>query len=247
MPVAVVNRAFAERFFPGKDPIGSRIRQGGRTSQAPWLTIVGVVPTLFSGDTEEPRVPAFFVSLWQQHTSFVSMAVSTSGPPLALTQSVRQAIAAIDPDMPMYWIYSMQEAIARPTWYIRIFGTMFMIFGVIALFLASVGLYAVMSFSVSRRVREVGIRMALGAQGRDVVRMVFRQGVLQLGVGITLGLALAAGVAQLTQVILFDVRPRDPTIFGGVAVVLAVAGIMACLIPARRATRVDPLVALRTE
>jgi ABC-type antimicrobial peptide transport system permease subunit len=104
-----------------------------------------------------------------------------------------------------------------------------------------------MSFSVSRRTREVGIRMALGAKSSDVIRMIFRQGVWQLGIGMTLGLALAAGVAQFTRVILFQVEPRDPAIFGGVVLVLSVAGLLACLVPARRATRVDPLVALRAE
>ena len=104
-----------------------------------------------------------------------------------------------------------------------------------------------MSFAVSRRVREVGIRMALGAQSRDVVRMIFGQGAWQLGVGLVLGLGLAAGVAQLLTILLFDVQPRDPAIFGSVVVVLAITGIAACLVPARRATRVDPLVALRAD
>ncbi|HSA57334.1 MAG TPA: ABC transporter permease [Gemmatimonadaceae bacterium] len=247
LPVAVVNQAFADRYFPNEDAIGRRIRRGGRTSEAPWLTIVGVVPTLYSGDPDEPRRPAYYVPLAQSHSNFVSLAVRTTGEPLALTPAVRQAVATLNADIPIYWVYSMEEALARPTWYIRVFGTMFMIFGIIALFLASVGLYAVMSFSVSRRIREVGIRMALGAQGRDVMRMIFRQGAWQLGVGMVLGLALASGVATLMQVILFDVQPRDPSIFGGVAAVLALAGLAACLVPARRATRVDPLVALRAE
>jgi len=124
---------------------------------------------------------------------------------------------------------------------------MFVIFGGIALFLASVGLYAVMSFSVSRRIREVGIRMALGAQARNVVGMIFRQGIVQLAVGMVLGLALAFGVARLLSAILFQVQPRDPVIFGGVAALLVAVGMLACLVPARRATLVDPLVALRTD
>ena len=247
LPVAVVNQAFAERYFQGKDAIGRRIRLGGRTSDAPWMTIVGIVPTPYSGDTEEPREPGFFVPLAQRHSSFASFAVQTSGNPLAITSQVRQAVASLNPDIPIYWVYSMEEAFARPTWFIRVFGTMFMIFGLIALFLASVGLYAVMSFAVSRRVREVGIRMALGARGRDVVRMIFGQGAWQLGVGLVLGLGLAAGVAQLLTIILFDVQPRDPSIFGSVVVVLAMAGMAACFVPARRATRVDPLIAMRAE
>jgi predicted permease len=247
LPVAVINQAFAERYFEGKDPLGRRIRFGGRTSERQWMTIVGIVPTLYSGDTEEPRKAAFYVPLAQNHSSFASIAVRASGNPLAITAPVRQAVASLNPDIPIYWVYSMEEAFARPTWFIRVFGTMFMIFGLIALFLASVGLYAVMSFAVSRRVREVGIRMALGAQGRDVVRMIFGQGAWQLGVGLVLGLGLAAGVAQLMTVILFDVEPRDPAIFGSVVLVLATAGLAACLMPARRATLVDPLVALRAE
>jgi putative ABC transport system permease protein len=248
MPVAVVNRAFVDKYLPGSgDPIGRRIRQGGRDSKATWMTIVGVVPNLFTGSQDEPRAPSYYVPLSQRHSNFVSLAVWTSGPPLAMTQAVREAVASLNPDIPLYWVYSMVDAAARPTWFIRVFGTMFMIFGVIALFLASVGLYAVMSFSVSRRVREVGIRMALGAQGHDVIGMIFRQGVWQLGIGMVLGLGLAAGVAQLMRVILFQVQPRDPAIFAGVVVVLAVTGLAACLVPARRATRVDPLVALRVE
>ena len=249
LPVAVINQAFADQYFEGKDALGRRIRLGGRRSDnpSPWLTIVGVVPTLYSGDTEEPREPAFYVPLTQSHSSFASFAVQTSGDPMLITSQVRQAVSSLNPDIPIYWVYSMEEAFARPTWFIRVFGTMFMIFGLIALFLASVGLYAVMSFAVSRRVREVGIRMALGAQGRDVVRMIFGQGAWQLGVGLVLGLGLAAGVAQLLTILLFDVQPRDPSIFGSVVVVLAAAGLAACLVPARRATRVDPLVALRAD
>jgi ABC-type antimicrobial peptide transport system permease subunit len=247
--VAVVNQAFADRFFKDKDALGRRIRLGGRASlnQNPWMTIVGIVPTLYSGDPDEPREPAYYVPLAQHHSSFASMAVQTTGNPLAITQQVRQAVASLNPDIPIYFVYSMEEAFARPTWFIRVFGTMFMIFGFIALFLASVGLYAVMSFAVSRRIREVGIRMALGAQARDVVRMIFGQGAWQLGVGLVLGLGIAAGVAQLLKVILFDVQPRDPAIFASVVVVLALAGMAACLVPARRATRVDPLVALRSD
>lgn len=247
VPVAVVNEAFAEKYFPGQDAIGKRIRLGGRTSQSPWMTIVGVVPTHWSGDTDEPRSPSYYVPLSQHHSNFVSLAVRVAGDPLAITPQVRQAVASLNPDIPLYWVYSMDEALARPTWFIRIFGTMFMIFGLIALFLASIGLYAVMSFSVSRRVREVGIRMALGAQGGDVVRMIFGQGAWQLGIGLVLGLGLATGVAQLLQVLLFDVQPRDPAIFGAVAVVLTLAGFAACMVPAMRATRVDPITALRTE
>jgi len=246
-PVVVVNRAFADRFFPKGSPIGRRIRQGGRTSTQPWMTIVGIVPTTFSVDPEQPLEPAYYAPMSQHYASFVSIAVATAGEPMALTSAVRGTVTSLNPDIPLYRVYSMEEALARPTWYIRVFGTMFMILGLIALFIAAVGLYAVMAFSVSRRTREVGIRMALGAGAGDVIGLVFRQGAWQLGVGMLLGLAFAASVAQLMSVILFEVRPRDPAIFGGVVAVLAASGLIACLIPARRATRVDPLLALRSE
>ena len=247
LPVVVVSQRFAEKHFKGDDAIGRRIRLGGPDSKAPWRTIVGVVPDVYSGDPEKPRNERVYLPLAQEHANFVSLAVRTAGPPAAITSAVRDAVASVNQDIPIYWPYTMDEALARPLWFIRVFGTMFMIFGFIALFLASVGLYAVMAFSVSRRTREVGIRMALGAQGGDVVRMVFRQGLLQLLVGMTVGLALALGVSRLLSVILFDVQPRDPFVFGSVVGVLTLAGMLACLLPARRATRVDPLVALRSE
>ena len=245
--VAVVTQSFAEKHFPGADPVGRRFRIPGGADSLTWRTIVGVVPPVFVGDNEEPWAPAFFTPFGQQPSNFASVAVKTSGSPMAITAQVRDAIASLNADLPIYWVYSMQEALERPTWFVRVFGTMFMIFGVIALFLAAIGLYAVMAFSVSRRTREVGIRMALGANSGNVVRLIFGQGMLQLGVGLAIGLALAAGVSQLLSIILFEVQPRDPVIFGGVIAVLAAAGLLACYLPAKRATGVDPLTALRSD
>jgi predicted permease len=245
LPVAIVNQKFAETHFPGSDPIGRRFRIPFGADSLVWRTVVGVVPNVFVGDNENPWAPAFFVPFAQAPTPFASMAVRTSSEPMSITPQVRDAIASLDNDLAIYWVYSMEEALARPTWFVRVFGTMFMIFGVIALFLAGVGLYAVMAFSVSRRTREVGIRMALGARSGDVIRLIFGQGMLQLAVGLALGLLMAAGVSQLLTLILFDVQPRDPMIFGGVIAVLASAGLLACFLPALRATGVDPVVALR--
>jgi putative ABC transport system permease protein len=247
LPVAVVSQRFAARFFSGGDAVGRRIRLGGAASRAPWVTIVGVAPDVFSGAPVAPRDERVYLPLAQHHASFVHLAVRTAGPPAGFAPAVRDAVAAVNPDLPIFSSYTMEEALVRPLWFIRVFGTMFMIFGVLALFLASVGLYAVMAFSVGRRTREVGIRMALGADRGKVVRMVFGQGLAQLGVGMTVGLALALGVSQLLSIMLFDVQPRDPLVYGGVVGVLVLSGLMACLVPARRATRVDPLVALRAE
>jgi predicted permease len=244
--VAVVNEKFVKQYFPDGNALGHRIRFGTSKTTEPWLTIVGVVGDVFAGDPENPKPPVVFRPLSQAHSSFIYITARTNGQPMQLTSSVRSAVASLNADIPLYWVYSLREAVARPLWFIRVFGTMFMIFGFIALFLASIGLYAVMSFSVSRRTREVGIRMALGARGQDVVSMIFRQGAIQLGIGMVLGLALALGMSQLVQMLLLDVKPRDPAIYSGVVTALVATGLLACLIPARRATRVDPLVALRS-
>ena len=247
LPVAIVNRAFVKKYFPNVDPIGRRIRMGGAKSTAPWSTIVGVAGDMFSGNQDNPFNPAIFQPFAQARSTFVYIAARTAGPPLAITQGVREAVATLNPDIPLYWVQPFEEAVAQSLWFVRVFGAMFMIFGFVALFLASVGLYAVMSFSVSRRTREVGIRMALGARGSDVVGMIFGQGLWQLGIGMAVGLTLALGISQLLKIVLFQVQPRDPVIFGGVAIVLIIVGLIACLVPARRATLVDPLVALRSD
>jgi putative ABC transport system permease protein len=245
--VAIVTESFVKTQFNGGDAIGRRFQWSNDADSLTWHTIVGVIPNVFTGDNEHPFAESVLVPFAQTQTSYASVIVRTASSPMSITPAVRSAVASLDADTPIYFVYSMPEAIARPTWFIRVFGTMFMIFGVIALFLAGVGLYAVMAFSVSRRTREVGIRMALGAKTGDVIRMVFRQGLLQLGIGLSFGMALAYGVSTLLSNVLFDVQPRDPVVFGAVVAVLATAGLLACYVPAKRATGVDPLVALRTD
>jgi putative ABC transport system permease protein len=245
--VAVVTQRFVDRFLKGQDPLGRRVRLSPTDSTQPWLTIVGVVRNVFGGDPEDPMPPVVIRPLAQAHSNFVYISARTAAAPMALTQQVRTLAAQLEPDLPLYWIMSLDQAIAQPLWFVRVFGTMFMIFGFIALFLAAVGLYAVMSFSVSRRTREIGIRMALGAEAARVVRLIMRQGAVQVAVGMTIGLVAALGVSSLMSFILFDVQPHDAMVFGGVAVTLALAGLLASSVPALRATRVDPLTALRTE
>jgi predicted permease len=245
-PVVVVNRAFVARYLSGAgSPIGRRVRVMGEGSNAPWATIVGVVPNVFGGDNADPMPPALFRPFAQARSSFAYVSIRTSGPPLGVTETVRDIVASMNPDLPLYWVSTLDSAIAQQMWFVRVFGTMFMVFGCVSLFLASVGLYAVMSFSVSHRTREMGIRMALGARAGDVLGMIVRQGFVQLGLGMVAGLAFATGISQLLTMILYDVQPRDPVIFGGVVALLVVVGLIACLIPARRATRINPLTALR--
>lgn len=251
-PVALVNRPFAERHFPGEDPIGRRIRLGtaldGEEPAQPWRTIVGVVPDTYMGGADDNDDPeGIYVPLSQSDARFVSIAAATEGDPMALTPAVREAVASLDPYLPIYWVRTMQEAIDRMMWFVDVFGVIFAIFGLAGLFLATVGLYGVMAFSVQRRTREVGVRMALGAGGSRILGLVLRQGATQLALGTFLGLGLALGLARGIQLILFRVEPWDPGIFATIAAVLILTGLTAALVPARRAVAVDPVAALRQE
>ena len=246
VPVVIVNRSFVRKFLGSDDPLGKRIRLGGAKSTQPWRTIVGVIPDIFTGDTGNPRDAGILVPFAQNHSPFMSIAVRAPNA-MAMTPQIRSAVSALNADIPIYFVYAADEAIGRAVWHVRVFGGLFMVFGVAALFLAAVGLYAVMAFSVSRRAREVGIRIALGARTGHVLKLVFRQGIFQLAIGLTLGLGLAAGLSQLVAGLLFEVQPRDPLTFASVVGVLTLAGLLACYIPARRAARVDPLSAMRAE
>lgn len=247
LPVAIVNEGFAKKFFLGESPIGQRIRFGRSESTAEWRTIVGLVPDMYVDGVENENPEAVYIPHTQSDARFMSIVARTRGDAMTLTPKVRDAVIAVDPDIPIYFVESLEAAMDKETWFYRVFGTIFMIFGGVALFLAAIGLYAVMAFSVSRRIREFGVRMALGAQQGDVVGMVFRQGLTQIVAGLVLGVGLAIAIAGPLTILLYGVTPRDPVIFGGVVVLLAATGLLACFVPARRATRVDPMVALRSE
>jgi predicted permease len=248
MEVILVNQRFVERFFSGSDPIGRRIREGTSESDANWMTIVGVVPNMkMEGvDNQGADGAGYYVPLPQRDRRFMSIAIQVAGgAPLSIAPEVRQAVRAVDPDTPIYWIRDMPEVIRQETWFYTVFGSLFIVFGAAALFMASVGLYGVLAFSVSRRIQEMGIRMALGANAKDVLRMVLREGATQLGIGLGIGLLLAFGVSNVVGLVMFEVEPRDPTVFGAIVVVIGLVGVIASLVPARRATRIDPMVALR--
>ncbi|HET9981982.1 MAG TPA: ABC transporter permease [Longimicrobiales bacterium] len=246
-PVAIVNATFARKYFPGESPIGRRVRAGGRKSEAPWRTIVGVVPDLYADGVRNRQPEALYIPAAQDGSRFMSIVARTHGAPTALAGPVRDAVTALDADLPIYFVSTLARDIAKNTWFYRVFGTLFMVFGGAALFLAAIGLYAVMAFSVSRRTREVGVRMALGAGRSDVLRLVLRQGLRQIGIGLAIGIALSLGLTRLLATILFGVEPRDPTTLAAIVVVLTLTGMLACLLPARRAARVDPMAALRYE
>jgi predicted permease len=247
LPVAIVNEPFAERYFP-EGPIGRRIRLGDSDSEEPWLTIVGVVQGMYLGGVDNDNPEGVYVALAQNDARFLSLSLrAAGGAAMSLAPTVRDEVIAIDSDLPIYWVNTLASAIAENTWFYRVFGVLFMTFGVVALFLGAVGLYGVMAFSVSRRTQELGVRMALGAQASDVMKLVMRQGLVQLGIGLFLRLGIAALLSRGLQIVLFDVEPWDPVIFLLISVVLFGAGMLATYVPARRATLVNPVQALRYE
>jgi len=245
--VAIVNESFAAKFFEGEDPIGRRIRARQLDGEAPWITIVGVAPDMYVGDLENREPAGFYIPLAHNPARFASLAIRAAAAPMSLTSAVRDEVAALDADLPLYWVRTMRQAIDENNWHYQVFGSLFMAFGFAALFLATVGLYGVMAFAVSRRTQEIGVRMALGASGRNVLRLVLRQGLWQIGSGLAIGLVLAAGLSRLLTVLLFGVEPWDPGVFATVLATLSAAALLACVVPARRAMRVDPMVALRYE
>jgi ABC-type antimicrobial peptide transport system permease subunit len=165
----------------------------------------------------------------------------------AVMNAVRAEVGAVDPDQPIFTAQTVDQILSQQMWPYRVFGSLFAIFAVIALVMSAVGLYAVMAYSVTQRTTEIGVRMALGAEGRQVSWLILKRGLWQMGLGLTLGLAGAFGLSRVLRTLLVQVTPTDPVTFGTITAILMVVTIAACLIPARRATRVDPLVALRAE
>ncbi len=245
--VAIVNQSFVDRHFPGESGIGRRFREGDANSTAPWREIVGVAPDLHMegvANTTAQRA-GYYVPIEQSDARFMSILVRGPTDPMSVTEAVRSAVASVHDGTPLYFVETLQGRIDEETWVFSIFGTLFLVFGAVALFLASIGLYGVMAFTVARRTPEVGIRLALGASRPQVLGMVFRQGMSQVGLGLLIGMGLAFLVSRGLAAILFDVSPNDPTVFVGIALVLAATGAVASIIPARRATRADPAIALR--
>jgi len=248
-PVAIVNRSFVERHFPDVSPLGRRISTGqpGTPEADQWLTIVGVAPDLYMSGPLNEDPAGFYVPVAQSDVRFMSIAVRTRGNPIEFTGAIRETVMAVDPDMPIYWTLTMADVIHEETWFYWVFGTLFAVFGAVALLLASVGLYGVMSFGVRRRTTEVGIRMALGAESTGVLKLIMRQGLWQLGFGLALGMLLAFALAGLMESMLVNVEPTDPATFALIVITLLATGMTASAVPALRASRIDPIIALRKQ
>ena len=245
--VAIVNRAFERRHFPEGGVLGQRIRIGTAASAFPWATIVGVAPDLYASAVDDTRQEAIYEPIAQIPPTTFSILARTRAEPRELTPIVRSIVAGLDPDLPLYSVGSVQDIVRDDNWQYALVGSLFISFGLAALFLASIGLYGVMAFSVSRRTRELGVRMALGATRRDVLRLVFTQALAHTAIGLAVGTAFALAISRVIAAMLFKVEPRDPAIFMSVVLVLVATTLLACWVPARRAAAVDPLEAMRVE
>ena len=250
-PAAVVNESFVSEVLHGRDPLGTRFRLGRGVEDAEWIRIVGVVPDLHVGggvggigddliDPEQIYLPAGITDV-----RFMSAVIRTQGPPSASTARLREIVVGLDANLPVYQLGSVAQGIRQSTWAFGLFGSLFTIFGIAALFMAAVGLYGVMAFSVNQRRQEMGVRMALGAGPREIRRMVLKRGVIQLAIGMVLGLGLGYALTRPMAVVTFQVDLTDPLVYVAILSTLAVAGVAACLVPARAATRANPVEAMR--
>ena len=246
--VLVVNESFAKRFFSNGDAIGKRVRLGKLTTDFPWATIVGIVGDVRNFALDEPSEPTMYWPVAQiRATPSLAIVVRTQGDPAALTSPVRDAIAGIDPAQPIYGMQTLDQLVAKSLGQRRFTLTLMLLFGVIALVLSAIGIYGVMAFAVTQRTQEIGIRMALGARATDVLKMVVGSGMFLAVIGVVVGLIGAFALTRLMASLLFGVSPTDLVTFGFVTAGLLMVALLACYIPARRATKVDPMVALRYE
>jgi predicted permease len=245
-PVVVVNETFARKYWPAESALGHRIAISG-DNPAVWRTVVGVVKDLRECGYEVPMKPGIYQPAAQAARQTRELIVRTSGDPLAIVPAVRRIITAVDPEQPVSWVRTMDEVIDLNVADRRQILTLLATFAALALVLACIGLYGVLTSAVTQRRRELGLRMALGATGASVLRMVVGRGLLLTTAGLTAGLGASLALTGLMKNLLYGVEAVDPATFAGVAAFLGGVAMVACWIPARRASRLDPMVVLREE
>jgi len=243
--VVLINEAFAKKFLPGQEPIGQRLNFGGREKEP--QEIIGVVADVKNDDVDEAVDPIAYSPYAQNPWSTMSLVIRGTQDPTRLASAVRSEVQALDPNLPVSNIKPVRQMIDERVSPKRLMTYILGVFALVALLLASVGIYGVMSYAVTQRTREIGVRMALGAEAVDVLKLVIKNGMTMALVGVAIGLAGAYALTRLLANLLFKVTPTDVMTFAAVSISLIVVALIACYIPARRATKVDPLVALRYE
>jgi putative ABC transport system permease protein len=243
--VIVINQAMARRYWPDEDPVGKRMTLPFRGDSQ--REIIGVVDDVKHTRLDVEGTPEMYIPYLQSPISSMTLVVRTSSDPLGLVAAVRSEVSRLDKEQPVYDVRTMEQLVSESTSSRRFNALLLGIFAGVALILAAIGIYGVMSYSVTRRAHEIGLRMALGAQVRDVLKLVVRQGMLLTLVGVCIGLAAALALTRLLSSLLYGVSATDPITFGVITSLLIGVALLATYIPARRATRVDPIVALRHE
>jgi putative ABC transport system permease protein len=243
----VINETLARAGWPGQDPIDRRMRSGGENSEAPWMTVVGVIPDIRRADVTRPIRPELYLSAAQVTPRTLRLLVRTAGEPTAIVPTIRAAVRALSPQLPLFQVETLDAAVSRTVAPERFRAVLLAGFAAIALLLAAIGIYGVTAHAVGQRTQEIGVRMALGAGGRDVIGLVLGQHLRPTLVGIGLGVVGALALSRYLQSLVFGVAVSDPVTFALMGVTLLAVAIVASAIPAVRATRVDPLLALRAE
>jgi predicted permease len=249
----IVSDVLAARYFAGEDPIGRRIRFIPRNDDPagppePWRTIVGVAAPFLQGNSDDAfRSAVVYLPLRQNTPGTVSIVARSGLPPADVMHAVRDVVQSIDADQPVFIVETIADVIAFERLIYRIFATLFVVLASIGLLLSAVGVYGVMAYTVTQRTQEVGIRMAIGAHRRDVSWLFLRRGLTQIALGLLIGLPAALGLAQIARFRLVEISPSDPITMLGITLVLVTVGIVACVLPVRKATQVNPMTALRAD
>jgi putative ABC transport system permease protein len=245
LPVAIVDQTLARQYWPNENPIGKRVKSGPIQSTSPWLNIIGVVGDVKTDSLELQEAPHIYLSDFQAPSYNSVIYLRTAGDPGTLGDAIRREVEAVDPNVPVYAVRTMEDVIARSMAERRFALQILGFFAGVALLLAAIGIYGVMAYTFSQRRREIGIRMALGAQPRDILRMALSEGMTLVAVGLGSGLVGALILTRFLRSMLYAVSPNDPLTFAALPALLAAVALLACFVPGRRATQVDPLVALR--